>query len=69
MIVMEAQAARGGGEPGGCLKAYNKRECVYVGEEPRDGYEGSSEVLKPDMSGTEEYKVIDVGEKEEVDKS
>ena len=45
-------------------KSYKKRTCIYIGEEPAEGYEGVSQPMNPWSKLPESYKVVDIGERE-----
>eukprot|EP00392_Amoebophrya_sp_AT5.2_P003742 g3747.t1 len=46
---------------GECLKTFMVRKCIYMGVEPKEGYEGFPKPLDPYSKDRLPYKVIDLG--------
>lgn len=46
---------------GHCDKTYFTRQCVYMGKEPQEGYEGLARPMDPISGRDQGYRVVDVG--------
>merc|ERR1712194_964306 len=46
---------------GECVKSYKRRKCIYLGQEPPDGFEGHSIPRSPMEKLPQDYRVIDIG--------